>query len=103
MVIVVAPFMKPAAMTLYPFVLVNKKVLKANLILLQHEQIHLQQQKELLILPFYVIYLLCYLYNLWRFKDHYTAYMQIPFEREAYRHETETDYMARRKFWAWLK
>ena len=102
MLIVVVPFMKSAGMALYPFILVKRKELKTNRELLQHEQIHLQQQIELLVLPFYVVYLLCYLYNLWRFKDHYTAYMQIPFEREAYRHESEPDYMTRRKFWAWL-
>lgn len=95
--------MKPAGMALYPFILVSRRELKTHRELLQHEQIHLQQQKELLVLPFYVIYLLSYLYNLLRFKDHHTAYMQISFEREAYRHEAEPEYIKSRKFWAWLK
>lgn len=102
MIVLVVSFMKPAGMALYPFIVVNKKDLKNNKVLIRHEQIHLRQQKELLVLPFYLIYLLCYLYNLIRFGKHHTAYMHIPFEREAYKHELEPDYLQKRKFWAWL-
>lgn len=94
--------MKPAGMALYPFILIKDEGLKSNEILLRHERIHLKQQKELLVAPFYLIYLLCYLYNLVRFRKHHIAYMQIPFEREAYQHENEAGYLKRRKFWAWL-
>ncbi|WP_457126502.1 hypothetical protein [Mucilaginibacter sp. HD30] len=90
-------------MALYPFILVKRKELKKDKVLIRHEQIHLQQQKELLILPFYLMYLLCYCYNLIRLRNHHKAYMQIPFEREAYRHEKEPDYLNKRKFWAWLQ
>ncbi len=69
---------------------------------MRHEQIHLRQQKEMLVIPFYVFYLLFYLYNLFRFRNHHKAYKQIPFEREAYRHEKETDYLLTRKLWAWV-
>lgn len=94
--------MKPAGMALYPFILVKRKELKKDEVLIRHEQIHMLQQKELLVLPFYLVNLLCYLYNLVRFRKHHAAYMQIPFEREAYRHENEPDYLKKRKFWAWL-
>jgi hypothetical protein len=100
--IFVVSFMKPAGMALYPFILVKKQELKTDEVLIRHEQIHLQQQKEMLVLLFYLTYLVCYLYNLVRFRNHHTAYMQIPFEREAYRHEAEADYLKKRKFWAWL-
>ena len=99
----VVSFMKPAGMALYPFILVNKKELKNNKLLLRHEQIHLRQQKELLVLPFYLIYVFCYLFNLARFRNHHKAYMQIPFEREAYQHEGDADYLSKRKFLAWLR
>ena len=102
MIVLVVSFMKPAGMALYPFILVNRNDLKNNKVLIRHERIHLKQQKELLVLPFYLIYLLCYLYNLCRLRNHNKAYMQIPFEREAYRHETEQDYLKKRRFWAWL-
>ncbi len=69
---------------------------------MRHEQIHLVQQKEMLIIPFYVVYLLFYLYYLCRFCNHSRAYKHIPFEREAYYHEADIDYLNRRKFWAWL-
>lgn len=101
--ILVASFMKPAGMALYPFILVKRADLKNNKVLIRHEQIHLEQQKELLVLPFYLIYLTCYLYNLCLFKNHHKAYMEIPFEREAYQHEAEADYLVKRKSWAWLQ
>jgi hypothetical protein len=101
--ILVVSFMKPAGMALYPFILVKKAAFKSNVVLIRHEQIHLQQQKELLVLPFYILYLIFYLYNLYRFRSHHTAYMQIPFEREAYQHEADFDYLAKRKRWAWLQ
>lgn len=103
MLFVVVPFMKPAGMALYPFILLKKRGMEKNAVLVHHEQIHLQQQKEMLLLPFYLAYIACYLYNLSRYGDHYTAYMQIPFEREAYRHEAEPGYLIRRKFWGWMR
>lgn len=65
--------------------------------------IHLRQELELLILPFYILYLLNYLFNLWRYKDRGKAYLNIVFEKEAYANEAETGYLRERKFWAWLK
>jgi hypothetical protein len=103
MMFLVVPFMKHAGMALYPFILINKNELKKDAVLIRHEQIHLRQQLELLVLPFYLAYLICYLYNLCCFRDHHTAYLQIPFEREAYQHEAKPDYLAKRQFWAWLR
>ena len=40
--------------TLFPFVILKKRHLKENNVLLNHENIHLKQQIELLVVPFFV-------------------------------------------------
>ncbi|MCY7353004.1 MAG: hypothetical protein LH606_20495 [Cytophagaceae bacterium] len=94
------PFLKVNGMALFPFILIREGRPSARLI--NHERIHHRQQIELLIIPFYLWYLLEYLLNRLRGQDHYTAYVNIRFEREAYRHDADLDYLKKRKFWAFL-
>lgn len=89
-------------MALHPFILVRKSALKNDTLLIRHEEIHLRQQLELLILPFYLLYLLNYLLNLLRFKNHREAYLNIVFEKEANANEGAPKYLRGRQFWAWL-
>ncbi len=91
-----------AAITLFPFVLIRPEV-SVNRRIVIHERIHLKQQAELLIIPFYILYLLEYLYRLFRYRNHYTAYRQISFEREAYENEADTSYLSKRRWWNWRK
>ncbi len=72
-------------------------------LLLNHERIHLRQQAELLILPFYVWYVLEYFVRLLAYKNKKEAYRNISFEREAYANESDPDYLKHRKFWSFLK
>ncbi|WP_017731637.1 hypothetical protein [Nafulsella turpanensis] len=67
-----------------------------------HERIHLLQQAELLILPFYCLYLAEYLIGLARGNSHYQAYRAVSFEREAFHNEHNSHYLKGRKSWAWL-
>lgn len=94
------PFLRVNGLALFPFILIRQGNPSARLI--NHERIHHRQQLELLILPFYVWYLLEYAYHRLRGLPHYAAYMAIRFEREAYRHDGEPDYLKRRKFWAFF-
>lgn len=89
-----------AAMAIYPFILIKRKEHKNDRALVNHEKIHLQQQIELLIVPFYLIYLLHYLVNLLRFKSHHQAYLNIIFEKEAYANEGNLHYNKIRKTFA---
>ncbi len=89
------------AIALFPFILARKGVIHP--VLLQHERIHLAQQLELLILPFYLLYLLEYVGHRITGKDHMQAYLAISFEQEAYRHENDPEYLKQRPFWAFLK
>lgn len=85
---------------LWPFIVVKYKAFKTDAIFINHERIHLRQQLELLILPFYLWYGIEYLLRLWQYKDRHLAYLNISFEREAYSNEKDLHYLKRRKFWA---
>lgn len=102
LIIIRVPFLPATGMALFPFILVKTAGLKTNKIILNHENIHLRQQLELLLLPFYLIYLLNYLLNLLYYLNHGRAYRNIVFEREAYTHERNLQYLPKRKLWAWI-
>ncbi len=62
--------------------------------LLNHEEIHTAQMKELGYVLFYLIYLAEWLYRHFKAGN---AYMNISFEREAYSHENDLEYLGKRK------
>ena len=99
--IILVPFLPAAGMALFPFILVKTIGLKAHKTLVNHEKIHLKQQLELLIIPFYILYLLHYLFNLLRYFNHDKAYRNIIFEREAYQNDKNLSYLNNRSLWAW--
>ncbi len=88
--------------SLWPFVILKDKYFKNDLILLNHEKIHLRQQAELLLVGFYVWYLIEYVVRIIQFKNRYMAYRNISFEREAYRNELNMNYTKSRSFWRFL-
>lgn len=90
-------------MTIFPFVFLKFKRLKDETVLINHEKIHLRQQLELLILPFYIIYGLEFLIRLFHYKNWHLAYRNISFEREAYANESDLNYLKQRTFWHFLK
>ncbi len=101
--VLVVPSLKVNGMALFPFILVKLKKSKFDAVLIRHEIIHLRQQLELLVLPFYFFYLVNYLYNRTVYNDHHEAYMNIVFEREAYANDVFPDYLQRRKLFSWRK
>ena len=88
---------------LWPFIFVKRRELKGNTTFMNHECIHLRQQLELLVLPFFIWYLLEYLFRLLKYRSSYKAYNMISFEREAYKHEKDMGYLRRRRLWAFWK
>ncbi len=88
------------AITLYPFIILNKNTLKSDAVLINHEKIHIKQQLELLILFFYILYLVEYALYRWRGMNHKDAYYNISLEKEAYANERDENYLSRRKIWA---
>ena len=99
---VIWPGLPANAMALFPFMIFKNAGLKKNPVIINHEKIHFHQQLELLILPFYVLYLLNYLLNLVRYKNHSKAYFMISFEREAYANDYNLNYLKTRKLYSWL-
>lgn len=64
---------------------------------MNHESIHTAQIRELLWVPFYLIYIAEWLWQLCRHRfDGYRAYRSISFEREAYSRQSEPGYLLRR-------
>jgi hypothetical protein len=88
-------------MALYPFILIQKAESANDLILVRHELIHHRQQVECGILPFYLLYVLEYLF-LRLSNTHHKAYLAISFEKEAYVYDTNPTYLTDRKPFAWL-
>ncbi|GAA3781638.1 hypothetical protein GCM10022271_12420 [Corallibacter vietnamensis] len=88
--------------TIYPFVFLKYKALKKDAVLLNHEKIHLKQQLELLIIPFYLLYLIEFFVRLVQYKNMYAAYKNISFEREAYVNEKDLDYLKTRPFYTFV-
>ncbi len=100
--VLIVPKLPANGMALFPFILVKEPGSKFDEVIVRHENIHLRQQLELLVLPFYFFYLINYLYNRAVFKSHHEAYMSIVFEREAYANDAFPDYLKRRKRFAWI-
>jgi hypothetical protein len=83
---------------LWPFAFIVPE-LKNDKEIYNHEQIHLAQQRELWVIPFYVLYVLFWFQGL--FRRDVVAYLSIPFEREAYTNQADPYYLGDRKPFAW--
>ena len=92
------PRLHVEGMALFPFILIKRP--GRNTTLINHEQIHLRQQLELGILFFYIFYLLEYFTRLMIYGNHLKAYFNISFEREAYRNQSNPEYLKTRKWFA---
>ena len=88
------------AITIFPFVISVEWMDEETL---NHETIHLYQQRELLIIPFYILYFYYYIVGMIKYKDKHQAYYMIPFEQEAYTNDQNLDYLKTRKWFAWRR
>ncbi len=70
---------------------------------LNHERIHTRQQLEMLFVFFYVWYLAEWLIKICLYRNRIKAYRNISFEREAYKHMNNLNYLKHRKHFAWMK
>lgn len=112
----IIPFGSFVAMTIGPWIFTKRASLSD--VVVRHESIHWEQQKELAIVGFYVLYVLMFIWELLRCILNHSrgirtdgrhrstwklAYRGIIFEREAYTHENEPEYLSIRSSWAWMK
>lgn len=92
-----------SGLTVFPFVFVAHKKWLQDAAFIRHEKIHLRQQLELLILPFFVWYFFEYLLRLIQYGNRKKAYRNISFEREAYANESNENYLQNRRFYSFLR
>lgn len=92
-----------SGMTVFPFIIIPDKKYREDEIFLNHEKIHIRQQAELLVIPFFIWYLVEFLIRLVRYRDRWMAYKNISFEREAYAKEKDPGYLKSRSFWSFLR
>lgn len=112
----IIPFGTYVAMTVGPFIFTKRAKLSDSTI--RHEAIHWEQQKELAIVGFFIIYVLVFLWELIRCSFDFErgsradgihrslwkrAYRMNILEREAYEHEDTLAYQLTRRHYAWLK
>ena len=98
-------FMKIGGITLYPYIILREKYntpyyIKENERIINHESIHIQQQKQMLIIFFYMWYLFEWIIRLFMKGN---AYRNISFEKEAYENESNLEYLKTRKLYSFLK
>ena len=80
-----------SAMAIWPFIFIriDCKIYKYTI---NHEKIHFAQQKELFFIGFYILYLFYHLKY---------GYDNNPFEREAYLHQKDEQYLLNRTKYHW--
>ena len=115
----VIPFGTFKAMAVWPFIFVRRNQPFKDTDI-RHEEIHGAQQRELLLVGFYIAYLICWLKELihclcdkergqivdkrYRRRNYlHRVEHSIIFEREAYSMQDDEIYLERRRFWAWRK
>jgi len=86
-----------------PIIIVREKRLLESKTLVNHETIHFFQAMYLLFVGFWFLYLFYYFANLVKYRNARQAYLNIPFEREAYTNEKDLKYLLKRKPFEWLK
>lgn len=90
------------AITLGPYIFIRKGTVLGT-VDINHESIHWEQEREMLILPFFLWYTVEFLikYGYYHFKWK-KAYRAISFEREAYSNQNDMGYLKTRKPLEWL-
>jgi len=89
-------------MAVYPFIFIHNGSLKSDPVLLNHEKIHLRQQAEMLIIPFYLWYVTEFLLRFIAYRNWHKAYRNISFEREAYANEKNIKHLSNRRLYNFL-
>ena len=90
-------------LSLWPFIILKEGALRTDDVLINHERIHLRQQRELLLVPFYILYFSEWILRTVLYLDSYRAYQNISFEREAYANERDMEYLSKRKRFGFMQ
>lgn len=88
------------AVTIGPLVFSRGKISEVTR---RHETIHWQQYIETFIVGFLLLYFGFYITSLLKGRRGRDAYMEIPFEKEAYENQNDKQYLENRKRYAWIR
>ena len=88
------------ALTLGEFILAKEPL---SPYAVNHELIHVAQQRELLYIPFFIWYGIEWLVLFIKYRDSMKAYKHLRFEQEAYRHQSDLSYLEKRKHYHYMK
>lgn len=95
-------FIDVTAITLYPFIIYRSSKDQVSEVTINHESIHIEQQKELFVIPFYILYVYFWMKNkYWNKMSSQDSYFNIPFEKEAYSNHYNLSYIDQRKKHSW--
>ncbi|MGH2665670.1 hypothetical protein [Flavobacterium sp.] len=106
MIVLVLKYLTPKGfrgITLFPFIILVNRKDREDAVMLNHERIHISQQIEMLVIPFFFWYGTEFLFRWIQYKDKHLAYRNISFEREAYANEKNLSYLKQRSFWSSFK
>ena len=92
-----------AGISIFPFIILEKEEIKFDKTFINHEMIHIYQQAEMLFIFFILFYYAEFFIKLIQYKDFYKAYQSISFEREAYKNESNYNYLKTRKWFSFVK
>ena len=87
------------AICLFGFIFAKRAL---NPIEYNHERIHAAQQRELLYLPFFIWYGIEWLILFVKYRDWMKAYYNVRFEKEAYNHQKDLQYLKNRKHYHYI-
>lgn len=106
MIVIVLKYLtafKIRGLTFCPFIFVSSYENKEDVILINHEKIHIKQQMELLLVFFYLLYILEFVFRYIKSRNFDKAYRSISFEKEAYENESNLNYINQFRPFTFLK
>jgi len=91
-----------SAINIFGIVFARKEYNPLKLETITHERIHTAQMLETLFIPFYLIYGIHFIIQLFRYRDWIYAYMRVCFEQEAYNFQDIKTYIKNRQSYYWI-
>ena len=95
----IIPFKGFSAINLFGIIFVRKDVV-VTATMLNHERIHTAQMREMLYIFFYLWYVVEWLIKVVIYAE--KAYVNLSFEREAYKNSWNANYLKYRKLFSWF-
>lgn len=97
------PLKDYVAINLFGIIFARKEFKPISRVTENHERIHTVQMRELLFIFFYLWYMIEWIVRLIQYRNSKEAYLNISFEREAHKNQSDLGYLKVRKHYQNLK